>query len=69
MYRPLHTLRLALPGTPRLKYVKPNVGFSSDYVWPCGCRGTGVDPEALKFASCTAHRELLHESPITRIML
>lgn len=65
MYRPLHTLRLALSGVPRVNKALTN-RLASEYLWPCGCRGTSADAETLNFDSCLNHRELLSEAPLLR---
>jgi hypothetical protein len=66
MYRPLHTLRLALPGTPRVDRAHVDRTLSQVYKWPCGCCGTGQDVESLRFSSCLDHHELLSEAPLMR---
>jgi hypothetical protein len=67
VHRPLHVLRLAVPGTVRLRRILTGDQRSYMYVWPCGCKGAGTDPEAIEFTSCAEHHHLLDEAPITRV--
>ena len=59
MYRDLHILRLALPGTPQAVLTNAEQRRVQRYVWPCGCTGEGADDAALQVICCSPHRDLL----------
>ena len=58
--RPLHVLKLALPGVVVSSVVKAGTaGYRMNHTWPCGCHAGGDDNEALAVNCCIAHFRLL----------
>ena len=69
MYRPLHTLKLVLPGDSRVTRAADGRQPEEAYTWPCGCRALGHDTEALAVRCCKSHVDLLAQGHIGRVSM
>jgi hypothetical protein len=61
-------MRLVLPGEPRSVFPTDGNRGVYQYVWPCGCRGTGLDDAALEVVCCAPHSGLIASATSSRTL-